>query len=70
MLFTCPLVQRETSPKARILDMLANEAFGVDYLVLWFNWDRQGENMCYEVIDAVKNRMKSTGTMNVSFNLI
>lgn len=50
--------------------MLANEASGVDYLVLWFNWDPLGENMCYEVIDAVKNCMKSSGTMNVSLNLI
>lgn len=40
--------------------MLAHEAYGVDFLVLWFNNDEQGENLCYEVIRAVKNHMISS----------
>ena len=36
---------------------LEREARGVQYLVLWLDCDREGENICYEVIRCVESSM-------------
>ena len=44
--------------KARITQHLKKEAKGCDYLVLWLDCDREGENICFEVINCTKAYLK------------
>lgn len=48
-LFDAPIEKIEANPKSQIVRHLAHEAKGVDYLVLWLDNDREGENICFEV---------------------
>ena len=58
-LFQGETIKQESNPKSRIIKHLSNEAQGVDYLVLWLDCDREGENICFEVIQCCQHKMKS-----------
>ena len=55
-LFDAPTVQKE-SGGARVVHHLQREAEGCDTLVLWLDCDREGENICFEVMSVVKRHI-------------
>ena len=48
-LYTAPTVHLE-DPRPRMTEHLQAEARGCSHLVLWLDCDREGENICFEVI--------------------
>ena len=58
-LFDAPTVKSEANPKARVCKHLQGEAKGMDALVLWLDCDREGENICFEVIENTVKYLSS-----------
>eukprot|EP00794_Sanderia_malayensis_P017982 gene17982-19779_t len=59
-LFDAPTKKKEASENLRMPKFLETEAHGADYLVLWLDCDKEGENICFEVIDCVSHSMKKS----------
>jgi len=57
-LFLCPTEKKEAVAKLKMPTFLAKEAKGCDYLILWLDCDKEGENICFEVIDSVRESMR------------
>lgn len=53
-LFDAEVVKLEANPKTRLPAHLKAEGKGISHLVLWLDCDREGENICFEVIRNVK----------------
>lgn len=66
-LFSCPTEKKEAVPRLKIPYFLAKEGAHCDYLVLWLDCDKEGENICFEVIYAVQQGMNRRLNPNVDF---
>ncbi|KAM7280627.1 hypothetical protein ACFE04_007761 [Oxalis oulophora] len=51
-LFQAPVLKSESNPKAHVSRHLNQEARGCGQLVLWLDCDREGENICFEVMEC------------------
>ncbi|XP_076113744.1 DNA topoisomerase 3-beta-1-like [Mytilus galloprovincialis] len=56
-LFTGPTHKKEATEKLRMPTFLSKEGRGVDFLVLWLDCDKEGENICFEVMECVEQSM-------------
>lgn len=66
-LFSCPVEKKEATPKLKMPHFLASEAKGCDYLVLWLDCDKEGENICFEVMDAVSSSIRNVRSPSVTY---
>ena len=58
-LFHAPIKRKPC--KGSIVTHLQNEAKGVDFIVLWMDCDREGENINFEVLDCCMHCMRGGG---------
>lgn len=57
-LFECPVTKTEANEKQRVPQMIQAEARNADYLVLWLDCDKEGENICFEITDILQETMR------------
>ena len=51
-------MKKEANPTNSLVAHVKEEAKDVSYLVLWLDNDKEGENICFEIIENVKGLMK------------
>lgn len=63
-LFDARAIKLESNPKMKMTQHLQTLAKGIDYLILWLDCDREGENICFEVIENCIQYMKHPSSGN------
>ena len=60
--FQAPIHKAESNPKAHICRRLSQEARVCGHLVLWLDCDREGDNICFEVVECTGFHRPRSGT--------
>ncbi|KAH3764837.1 DNA topoisomerase 3-beta-1 [Pelomyxa schiedti] len=69
-LFSAPTRKVEANPKSNLVKHLRKEAKGATALVLWLDCDREGENICFEVIECAMPKMSHPRILRAKFSSI
>ena len=69
-LFDAETVKKESSGGGKVCAMLPAESHDCTDLVLWLDCDREGENICFEVISLVKRNIPWDRTWRAKFSAV
>jgi DNA topoisomerase-3 len=54
ILFDAPTKRKLDKQSIGVAKHLQSVAHGIDFMVLWLDCDKEGENICFEVLDICK----------------
>lgn len=63
-MFAGEILKKEASPNHRMPAFLEKESRAADVIILWLDCDKEGENICFEVLDCIKNSMNQNVCKN------
>lgn len=69
-LFETPLDKRVRQGMGQVAHNLEKHCRGCDWLVLWLDCDREGENIAYEVIDVVRRKAPRVQVFRARFSAL
>jgi DNA topoisomerase-3 len=64
-LFDAPTVRKLDGSSRTIATHLQQVSRGVDFMVLWLDCDKEGENICFEVLDICRKNIPSSRLQRV-----
>jgi len=56
-LFNAPTIRKIEKQSRSVANNLNGVTKGMDFLVLWLDCDKEGENICFEVLDVCKRNI-------------
>ena len=65
-MFAGETLKKEATPSHRMPGYLEKEGRGADVVVLWLDCDKEGENICFEVIDCIQNSINQNVRLIIS----
>jgi DNA topoisomerase III len=69
-LYEAPMEEIILDSSKDVAKNLKNQSSGIDWLILWLDWDREGEGIAYEVISIVKERAKKIEIKRAHFSAV
>ena len=57
MLFDAPTIRKLDNSSRAVAKHLQAVSRGIDFIVLWLDCDKEGENICFEVLDICRKNI-------------